>query len=464
MSLGVLKVAACVEHSHLTNVIDCSGIVDYLALVTSQLDGVDVVGITATTPQLPAAVNIARSVREARPDVRIILGGPHVTLVAAACKKERAPGRASAAMETLERHFDVLVAGDGELAIHEALKPDAPKFVDGDDNRGPLFMTNAVYEESPTPGRHLIDARSYNYEIEGHKSTSLIAQLGCPFGCNFCGGRSSKSLRMIRTRSVASIVYEIESLHSEYEFTGFMFYDDELNVNPKLVELMNGISALQTRLGVEFRLRGFVKAELFTDEQATAMYRAGFRWILCGFESASPRILENINKRATVSDNTRVIQIAHRHGLKVKALMSIGHAGETEDTIRSVRDWLVSERPDDFDCTVITPYPGSPYYDAAVESSPGVFTFTAKSGDRIHAVNVDYSTTADYYKGNPNGGYHAYVYTDQLSSDRIVELRDWVEQDVRENLCAPEPSASALAFEHSMGQRHLPLLSRQAAE
>jgi anaerobic magnesium-protoporphyrin IX monomethyl ester cyclase len=37
---------------------------------------------------------------------------------------------------------------------------------------------------------------------------------------------------------------------------------------------------------------GVIKAELFTDEQAGAMYAAGFRWILVGFESGSSRILE----------------------------------------------------------------------------------------------------------------------------------------------------------------------------
>jgi anaerobic magnesium-protoporphyrin IX monomethyl ester cyclase len=464
VSLGVLKIAACLEGSHLTRVIDCSGVADYLALVTSQLEGVDVVGITATTPQLPAAVKIASAIREAHPDARIILGGPHVTLVAAACKKERAPGRARAAMATLERSFDILVAGDGELAIHEAIKPGAPKFIDGDDRKGSLFMRPEDYESSPWPARHLIDFESYHYEIEGHKSTSLVAQLGCPFACNFCGGRASNMLRRIRTRSTANVVAEIEHLHRTYGFTGFMFYDDELNVNPKLVELMNAIADLQTRLGVEFRLRGFVKSELFTDAQASAMYRAGFRWILCGFEAADERILENINKKATVEDNSRVVAIAHRNGLKVKALMSIGHAGETEETIRAVHDWLLEVRPDDFDCTVITTYPGCPYYDEAVETSPGVYTFTAKNGDRLHAVNVDYSTTADYYKGNPNGGYHSYVYTDSLSSERIVELRDWVESDVRKHLRAPIQAIGAAAYEHSMGQRHLPMLNRQAAE
>lgn len=323
-------------------------------------------------------------------------------------------------------------------------------------------MTDAAYEAAPRDARHLIDLMSYRYQIEGHPSTSLIAQLGCPFQCGFCGGRKSPMLRRIRTRSTESIVEEVRGLHRAYGYTGFMFYDDELNVSKSMVELMDALYGLQLSLGVEFRLRGFVKAELFTDEQAAAMHRAGFRWLLTGFESGSPRILENINKRATRDENTRAISIARRHGLKVKALMSIGHPGESEGTIAETSDWLLEVRPDDFDCTIITTYPGTPYYDDAVETSSGVWTYTAKSGDRLHADEIDHSVTADYYKGAPGGGYRAYVHTDHLSSDDLVRLRDDLESRVRAELGIPfNPSVASILYEHSMGQALPPSLLRR---
>ena len=34
-------------------------------------------------------------------------------------------------------------------------------------------------------------------------------------------------------------------------------------------------------------------------------------------------------------DNTRAVEIAKRHNLKVKALMSIGNAGESYETVES---------------------------------------------------------------------------------------------------------------------------------
>jgi hypothetical protein len=257
-------------------------------------------------------------------------------------------------------------------------------------------------------------------------------------------------------RTAENVVAEMTHLHQSYGVRGFMLYDDELNVNPQMMNLMANIQVGQKRLQVEFRLRGFIKAELFTEAQAAAMYRAGFRWILVGFESGAPQILGNINKRATQDDNTRCLKIAREHGLKVKALMSVGHPGESEETIEQTREWLLRVRPDDFDVSIITTYPGTPYYDHAVPhpDRSGIWVYTyAKTGDRLYTHDLDYALVADYYKGNPDGGYHAFVYTDFLSGDALVELRDRLERDIRARLGIPfNPAARAIRYEHSMGQ------------
>ncbi len=462
-SLGILKVAASLEEEGIeVSVIDLSGIENYGEVLREHLEGsTDVaLGISATTPQMPIVSEIATLIRKIRPDIRLILGGPHATLTFAARKIEtklkKIVRRADRAASQLLDLFDVVVCGDGELAILEALKANPDKIIDADDRKTSLFMDNQFYIKSPLPARHLIDLTSYRYQIDGLPATSLISQLGCPFNCGFCGGRNSPSLRVTRTRNVQSIIDEVEFLHKEYGYTGFMFYDDELNVNKDLVKLLNGLTDLQNKLGVEFRLRGFIKAELFNDEQAKAMYSAGFRWLLCGFEAADPRVLENINKRATLEDNSRAVAIAKQYGLKTKALMSCGHPGDSEDTILAIRDWLLDMDVEDFDCTIITPYPGSPYYDLAVphNNTEGVWVYTCEeSGDRLFAYEVDYLHTSDYYKGAPDGGYCSYVYTDHLSAERLVVLRDELENDVRQKLSLPfNSSQAAIRYEHSMGQ------------
>lgn len=453
MSLGVLRVAAVLEQAGVeVEMLDLSGVSNYSDAVGDHVlcSHASIFGITATTPQLPAAAEIARTIRARRPEAQLILGGPHVTLTQAARKGGRM--RAQKAFGELEELFDVLVSGDGEDAIFLAISDASPKLIDADDPRSSLFLTSQRLNSLPLPARHLVDVDSYHYHIDGERAMSLIAQLGCPFPCGFCGGRASPTFRRVRMRTSESVVAEMEQLHRSYGVNAFMMYDDELNVNKQMVSLMRLISLKQRDLGASWKLRGFVKSELFNLEQGQAMYEAGFRWILVGFESGSPKILENIQKKASRDDNTRCIEIARRAGLKVKALMSVGHPGESRETINDTREWLLATKPDDFDLTIITTYPGTPYYDEAVKVGDAWLYTCPKSGDGLYQMEQSFVSEAGYYKGKP-GNYKSFVWTEHLSAEELVECRDRLEEEIRDKLSIPfNAGAPALLYEHSMGQ------------
>jgi anaerobic magnesium-protoporphyrin IX monomethyl ester cyclase len=444
VSLGILKVGAALKQAGFeVDHLDLTGVANYEDVVADYMASLSVMptfALTATTPQMPAAVRIAHSLGSAH----VILGGPHPTLVNAAARN--GSKRAWDAVTQLMDDFDCVVAGDGEKAIFQALGNYG--LVDADDPKSEMWLSSKDFTEGPWPDRSLVDMSTYHYEIDGAKAMSMVTQLGCPFECGFCGGRLSPMLRRIRTRPADNVIRELMHLHETYGVRGMMFLDDELNVNKSVVSLMKDIAAT----GVDWRFRGFVKAELFTKDQAEAMYAAGFRWLLCGFESGHERILRNINKKATRDENTRMLRTAHEAGIKVKALMSFGHPGESEETILATRDWLLEEKPDDFDCTVITVYPGTPYYDRASQFSGNVYKYEFH-GDALYSESIDFTKEAAYYKGVP-GEYKAFVWTDFLSREHLAQLRDDVEYEVRTKLGIPYPAAaSAINFEHSMGQK-----------
>lgn len=414
--LGLLRVAASLrEHE----VVFCDS--------GDPLPEADVYGITATSPQLPAAMRLI-------PQGKTVLGGAHATMVAASAK--RGTPRGVTLLNRLLASFDCVVAGDGELAAEAALH--GTGLFDADNPKGPWYV--AKQDEAPLPARELLDLPSYRYEIDGKRATSVVAQLGCPFGCKFCGGRYSDFYRRTRFRSVESVVREIEHV-AEMGYEGVMFLDDELNVSPQMSLLMQHLAPMN------LSFRGPVKASIFTDAQADAMAKAGFKEVLFGFESGSDRILKNIAK-GSVADNTRALKAARAAGLRVKALMSIGHAGETVETVAATKDWLLEHAPSDFDCSVITPYPGTPYWDDAVEIPSG-WVYTAKNGDRLYQDDIDYEKEPAYYKGIP-GEYESFVWTDGLSKRDLVHLRDLVEVEVRELLRLPWPNGRH--YDHSMGQ------------
>jgi anaerobic magnesium-protoporphyrin IX monomethyl ester cyclase len=464
-NLGILKVASSlIQAGWNVNHLDLSGYRNYGEIVASYAKTAGIVyGITATTPQLPAAVEITAAIRSARASARIILGGSHATLVYAAKRRDEKYGRigrAHRAAERLENIFDCIVAGDGERAIFHAYDctekvVDADGFRDEKGKRSLLYLTPNELEMSSFPARHLIDLDSYNFSIDGVRASSIIAQLGCPFECGFCGGRNSPSLRHIRTRSSSAVVDEMLYMYHRFGIRGFMFYDDEQNlVHDEFMDLLERMIRVQQNIGVQWRLRGNIKSQLFTEAQAEAMYRAGYRKILVGFESGSPRILANIRKRATQEDNTRCMAIARKYKLHVKALMSLGHPGESRSTIEETRDWLREVKPNEADFTIITPYPGSPYYDDALPCGERKYVYSTRT-DKLYQEEVDYITECDYYKGDPNALVLSHVWTDYLSAKELVEERQYLEADIRHVLGIPyhrRADPVDASYGHSMGQ------------
>jgi anaerobic magnesium-protoporphyrin IX monomethyl ester cyclase len=134
--------------------------------------------------------------------------------------------------------------------------------------------------------------------------------------------------------------------------------------------------------------------------------------------------------------------------------MSLGHPGESQITVDDTREWLLQVKPDDFDVTIITIYPGTPYFDDSVcVNGRDIYAYTAPNGDQLFSVHTDHLRDVNFYKGVP-GAYQSFVWTDDLSRHAIVEARDAVERDVRTALKIPWPTApAALQLEHSMGMR-----------
>lgn len=461
VSLGILKVAAVLEQAgYPVDVLDLSGVENYLEVVENYFLRSDAkfAGITMTTPQAPSAEKICQTIKDVSPGVRTICGGPHVTVVNAAKKleaKKGMVGRAHRAFTRIANMTDVLVAGDGEEAIFVALRENCPKFVDADDPDSDLFLQPYRLKTLPFPARHFIDLESYHYYVGGQRASSLIMQLGCPFGCRFCSGRLSPSFRKTRIRDINNVLNEIEYIYKDYGYKGYMMYDDELNVNPNIIQDMRALMFLQEKLGVQFSFRGFIKADLFNEAQAKVMKEAGFVEICVGFESGSPRILKNIKKRATIEQNTSCLEIAKKYGLRLKAFTSVGHPGESQETIKQTCDWLISSQVDDFDITILSVLPGTTYYDEAIplDSKEKLWVYTApETGDRVYAQDIDYVSTEDYYKGQIDDGYRAYVHTDHLSAGELVILRDWVEREVRNKLnISFYQTVPAILYDHSMG-------------
>ena len=434
LPLGILRVATHLQHFQPVHFLDLSGVKDYSQELLRFIltNGIDVVGFTATTPQILVVHNLCHLIKQTFPAVKIILGGPHITLLNSSMEKGT-PDIIDICQSQFDRILDVVdtvIIGDGEYAIIEAITTQERIINSEKEER---FYLKTPYDDVAIANRDFLDLSTYHYSIDGNRSTNIISQMGCPYKCEFCSGRMSKSFNRIRSRSIDNILLEIDQLVKKYNYTGFMFYDDEINLKPDyFVDLLVKLIDYQKKEHVQLKFRGFTRSTLLNDEQAELMYQAGFRWLLIGFESGSDLILSNTSKGCTVSDNTRSFGIARRNGLKVKALMSIGHPGESSATIQDSIHWLKEVRPDETDITIVSVYPGSTYFYKSILLNENTLKYTTPAaGSALYIKNIDFLSESNFYKSKSDN-YVSYVSTDFLTREEIVQERLKLEQITKE--------------------------------
>ncbi len=431
MSLGVLYVAGYIEsRGDKCVVIDLAGIDDYINYTINELKKIKFsnVGISATSGQACYTIKIAKAIKQEFPDVKIIGGGPHFTHTCIAHK--RTPQRTQKFINDFNKYFDCYVLGDGEKAIYEAILSEN-KVIDATVPTSPSYVSSEDLDSFPFPARHLIDMDSYSYSLGDYKerkAINIISQRGCPYGCRFCCSRVDRYSRLTRKTSVNKSIQEIEYLYNTYKYTDFCFYDDELNVNSELDNFLNDFKNLKTKLGADLRFRAFLKSNLTSREQMKKLADAGMFIAVIGGESGSERILKNINKKSTVEQNTKFIEYAREFGIKAKCIMSLGHPGETPETLKETENWLEKVKLDDVNFTIVSCLPSSFYYDYAVKKSNGVWVYTVpENGDKLYSIDVNFHDKPNILNGSLDYGYESTVWTDALTQDDLVKWHAYLE-------------------------------------
>jgi anaerobic magnesium-protoporphyrin IX monomethyl ester cyclase len=392
--LGLLYLGAALEaNGHHATVVD-------LAFPDVAIKGhnPDLIGVMCLTPHFPQMDRLMGELRREYPSVPIVVGGPHFSTVPSDGERIGA---------------DAVGTGDCEETIQEIVGAASRGELHGQVFRTPGGITDV--NKYPIPARHLLPIHQYIYRIAGEPATTLIRQRGCPYVCTFCA--HFEGYTKLRVRDIENVITEVRQLKAE-GFKALFFFDDELNiVHKRTIELAEALKPE----GIKWR--SFIKANLFNEEQAKAFADSGC-WELCtGVEAGDDAILKTIQKKATVADNTRVVQLCKKYGIRVKAFCQIGHPGESLESVMALKRWLIENAPSELNISLHTPYLGTP-----VVEHPEKFDIKFES--------LDYSREEYFYRGKP-GEYQGHVSTSHLSAEDLVRLRFEVERDVREALGLP---------------------------
>ena len=128
----------------------------------------------------------------------------------------------------------------------------------------------------------------------------LLTSRGCPFSCAYCASCFLDPNRMLRQPK--SVVKEIKYWHEKYGVTDFAFYDDALLVDaekhaiPMLEEIIgNGLKA-------RFHTPNAVHIREISKHTASLMFRAGFKTLRLGLETAMLDMRNDMDGKVTVEE------------------------------------------------------------------------------------------------------------------------------------------------------------------
>ena len=169
----------------------------------------------------------------------------------------------------------------------------------------------------------------------------MQASKGCPYRCAFCN--FIKDRRMIFRKSVRRIIDELNAV-SERGVQYVRFVDDNFRLgSPNL----NAFCQRIIDEGIQVHWMSMIRANTLRDADAELLRQAGCIEVQLGLESADPKILRNMNKKATPALYARVVKKLLAAGINCSCYFLFGFPGETDETARRTREFIKSiEHPE----------------------------------------------------------------------------------------------------------------------
>jgi len=218
-------------------------------------------------------------------------------------------------------------------------------------------------EQLPVPAFDLIRFADYQYEVLGKQMGVLELTRGCPWRCNFC--LLAMYDKKYRRKRVAQALTEIQTAMAQGMRCAY-FHDLEFTLDADLVtELCEAL--IREDIGLEWTCQ--TRPDTVTPELLGLMRRAGCTLIHFGVESGSARLLETTNKRQSQEAVMNAVGWAHDVGMRTLCFFLLGLPSETRSEMDEILAFARQLGLTYASFQAATPYPGTPYYEAATFDS-----------------------------------------------------------------------------------------------
>jgi anaerobic magnesium-protoporphyrin IX monomethyl ester cyclase len=372
----------------------------------------DLVLLETSTPTINVDLNIAKQIKQGGTrHIKIALSGPHVSVVKDNILKEA-------------DWIDYVLVGEYEYTLRDLTlklsKQDSLNTVAGliyRDNgnivSNPARPPIDNLDELPRPAYFQLPMLKYNDDATGlpKPNVQMWASRGCPFQCNFClWPQVIYSNHRYRARNPIQVVDEMEWLIATYGFKGIYFDDDTFDIGKS--RILNLCSEIKKR-GLKIPWSVMARADTLDQEMLDAMADAGMIAIKYGVESGVQELVDACGKRLDLNKVRTTVAMTKAAGIKVHLTFSFGLPGETKETIQKTVNYAISLDPDSVQFSIITPFPGTKYYDELKQKgflyatnwsdfdgnrSAVIRTEHLSTEDLIEALNHAYATWHEYQK------------------------------------------------------------------
>lgn len=349
----------------------------------------DLIGVSCGyTKEWPNYKILLEKIKEKFPAIPIVCGGEHITAEPEFSMKEC-------------QSIDFCILGEGEqvfvdllagleknlpyqkikgLAFREkrqiVVNDRASRIKDIDDIPYPLWEAIPIE-------KYLDNEKCFG--VSRGRSMPMLATRGCPFKCSFCSSSTMWDQKWI-PRDPEKIIGEIRKYIDLYRITNIDFYDMTTIINKEwIIEFSKLI--IQNDFNITWQLPSGTRAEAITKEVCDYMYEAGCRNLAFSPESASPRILKQIDKKIEIKAFTNAIKEALNSKMNVKVNLIFGFPQERHSDILINLKYIIALSfigVHDLSIWSFAPYPGSKIYSEL------------KKSGRIKDFNKDYLSSLIY--------------------------------------------------------------------
>ena len=393
-------VGVCEEKNLKCKLVDCITKAYTLEDTLDEIENTnpDFIMCELTTPTVAYDYNTLTRIKEKFPNIKIIVGGTHATILPEQVLKEC-------------EAIDFIVRQEYDFTVPELVQTDNLESVRGisyrKDNQiihnpdceltdlDKLPFVSKVYQK-------YLNVDDYAYAFAQKPMIQIVASRGCPNQCNFCSYPSTMGGRNYRIRDINDLADEFEYIIKEMpEIKEIFIEDDTFTVNQKrTVEFcdelirrnLNAVWSCNTRVDLTY-------------ETMKKMKEAGCRLLVCGYESGNQRVLDETRKGITLEQSRAFAKNARKLKIKVFGCFMIGLKGDTLETIQETYEFAKELYPDMCFFQQAVPFPGTEFYE--------------------WAKNNNYLITEDYSKWlNKDGYLNCLVDYPYADHNEIEKLRD----------------------------------------